>query len=317
MIAELLDRLPGEVEAVHGEAAQRFLLEQATQVDPPTLRKLAIRLRDTLDQDGAEDRAAQVARNRSFSLTSNADGSYTPRGRWTPALGTAVLTILDPLAAPRPSELGERDRRSYGQRMHDAMLEAAKLVLRSGQLPNAGGVTTTILVTATAEQLSSGVGTTTNAYGDLLPISELAKLAVDAELIPVIFDDLGGVLAYGKARRTAPPGLRRALAARDKGCIMPGCTRPPAQTEAHHVTEWAQGGHTNIDTMTLLCDYDHDTFHTRGWKIEMRDGIPWCTPPRWLDPDQQPRRNTAHHQMLMPLPEELAPAGQSATPEQR
>ena len=314
VIADLLDTLPGDIEAEHGEAAQRFLLDQAVQVDPPTLRKLATRLRDTLDQDGADDRLAQINRNRSFSVVENADGSYTPRGRWTPALTTAVLTALDPLAAPRPSEVGERDPRSYGQRMHDALLEATKLLLRSGELPQAGGVATTILATVTIDQLRTGLGTTTNAYGHLLPVSELAKLAVEAEIIPVVFDDLGGVLAYGRARRTAPPALRRALAARDKGCIMPGCTRPPSQTEAHHVTEWAHGGHTNIDTMALLCDYDHDTFEARGWTIAMHHGVPWCTPPEWLDPDQTPRRNTAHDQMLMPLPEEFTPSGRSSVP---
>lgn len=27
----------------------------------------------------------------------------------------------------------------------------------------------------------------------------------------------------------------------------------------------------------------------------MRDGVPEWIPPRWLDLDQRPRRNTAHH----------------------
>jgi hypothetical protein len=160
------------------------------------------------------------------------------------------------------------------------------------------------------DQLTSGLGTTTNAYGDLLPVSELAKLAVEAEIIPVVFDDLGGVVAYGRGRRLAPPSLRRALAARDKGCVLPGCSRPPSQTEAHHVVDWAKLGETNLDEMVLLCDYDHDTFEARGWTIEMINGVPWCTPPPWLDPEQRPRHNTAHDQMLVPIPEELTPSGE-------
>jgi len=32
-----------------------------------------------------------------------------------------------------------------------------------------------------------------------------------------------------------------------------------------------------------------------GWRVEMRDGVPWWTPPAWQDPDQRPRRNTVHH----------------------
>ena len=53
--------------------------------------------------------------------------------------------------------------------------------------------------------------------------------------------------------------------------------------------------------MALLCDYDHDTFEARGWSIEMISGVPWCAPPPWLDPEQRPRRNAAHDQMLQPL----------------
>jgi hypothetical protein len=215
--------------------------------------------------------------------------------------------MIDPLSAPRPSELGERDARSFGQRQHDALLEAAKLVLKSGTLPASGGVATTIQVTLTAEQLREQTGVTTNAYGDLLPLSELAKLAAEAELVPVIFDDLGGILAYGTSRRIVPPTMRRALTARDKGCVIPGCTRPPSQTEAHHVIRWEHGGETNLDNLVLLCDYDHDTHERRGWTITMINSVPWSTPPPWLDPDQQPRRNTAHDTPLTPLPEALTP----------
>jgi len=35
----------------------------------------------------------------------------------------------------------------------------------------------------------------------------------------------------------------------------------------------------------------------------MIKGVPWCTPPRWLDPDQTPRRNTAHDQMMKLIPD--------------
>lgn len=42
VIAKLLDELPGDVEARFGVEVQEFLLEQATQVDPLTLGKLAL-----------------------------------------------------------------------------------------------------------------------------------------------------------------------------------------------------------------------------------------------------------------------------------
>jgi hypothetical protein len=49
------------------------------------------------------------------------------------------------------------------------------------------------------------------------------------------------LLELGRATRTIPPALRRALAARDGGCVAPGCDRPPAWTDAHHLEHWAAG----------------------------------------------------------------------------
>jgi hypothetical protein len=90
------------------------------------------------------------------------------------------------------------------------------------------------------------------ASGQAISASALLHLACDAQIVPVIFSDTGGVLAYGRERRLASVGQRLALAARDGGCSFPGCDRPPAWTEVHHVTEWITGGPTDLDNMTLL-----------------------------------------------------------------
>jgi HNH endonuclease len=103
------------------------------------------------------------------------------------------------------------------------------------------------------------------------------------------------VLSYGQTRRLASCGQRLALAARDRGCSFPGCTRPPAWCEAHHVIPWYSGGPTDLANLCLLCAFHHREFEKRGWVVRMRDGTPEWTPPPWLDPAQEPRRNTAHH----------------------
>ena len=103
------------------------------------------------------------------------------------------------------------------------------------------------------------------------------------------------MLAYGHTRRTATPGLRRALTARDRGCAFPACTRPAAWCQAHHVIAWADGGPTNADNLVLLCGYHHREYAARGWVITMTHGVPHFIPPPWLDPHQTPIRNTTHH----------------------
>ncbi|HET6877962.1 MAG TPA: HNH endonuclease signature motif containing protein, partial [Jatrophihabitans sp.] len=110
-----------------------------------------------------------------------------------------------------------------------------------------------------------------------------------------VTNDTGAVLALGRTRRLATHKQRLALAARDGGCSFPGCTRPAAWCEAHHVIPWRLGGRTDLANLCLVCRFHHREFERRGWRVAVRDGHPeWIAPP-WLDPDQQPRRNTAHH----------------------
>jgi hypothetical protein len=78
-------------------------------------------------------------------------------------------------------------------------------------------------------------------------VPQALRIAAEADLVPVVVGDAGGVLGYGLTRRTASPGQRRALAARDLGCSFPGCDRPPDWCETHHVIGWVDGGRTDLD----------------------------------------------------------------------
>jgi hypothetical protein len=63
---------------------------------------------------------------------------------------------------------------------------------------------------------------------------------------------------------------------------------------AHHIIWWSRGGQTVLTNLVLLCARHHTEIHAGEWTIQMLDGIPWFTPPKWLDPDQKPLRNTIH-----------------------
>jgi hypothetical protein len=139
---------------------------------------------------------------------------------------------------------------------------------------------------------ASGYGVT--SYGTLIPVEELLRRAGEANIIPVILNDTGGIMAYGRSRRLASPAQRRALAARDGGCVRPGCTAPADWCQVNHIRRWEHGGRTNIGEMVLVCPFDHDELD-RGASIVMINGrAHWIEPP-WLDPAQTPRLNTAHH----------------------
>jgi hypothetical protein len=87
-------------------------------------------------------------------------------------------------------------------------------------------------------------------------------------------------LAVGRSRRLATKAQRTALAVRDQGCIL--CGRPPAECQTHHLTDWAEGGRTDVDQMVLLCWAHHREVDLHRWRIEKNpdpDGPHWRITP--------------------------------------
>ncbi|MBO0885366.1 MAG: HNH endonuclease, partial [Mycobacterium sp.] len=66
------------------------------------------------------------------------------------------------------------------------------------------------------------------------------------------------------------------------------------------VQHWADGGPTSLNNLVLLCHRHHWIVHHENWHITFHNGIPHVTPPPIIDPRQQPRRNTMHHQPGLP-----------------
>ncbi|WP_374112195.1 HNH endonuclease signature motif containing protein [Pseudonocardia sp. TRM90224] len=95
-------------------------------------------------------------------------------------------------------------------------------------------------------------------------------------------------LDIGRLSRVIPDGMRRAVAARDRGCAR--CGRPASWCDIHHVVEWQNGGPTEINNLVMLCRMHHREIHATEWIVRMVDGLPEFIPPRYIDPDQVPRR---------------------------
>ena len=104
----------------------------------------------------------------------------------------------------------------------------------------------------------------------------------------------GEPLDVGRATRTIPPAIRRAVVARDIGCIHPGCDAPAAWCDVHRVIHWVEYGPTALANLVLLCGRHHWNIHHTDWRITFIQGIPHLIPPAIIDPDQIPRRNTLH-----------------------
>ena len=295
VIADCLDAIPAEISYEASGPAEQFLVEAARSEHPGQLRKTAAMLLSRIDPDGVEPREEELERGRDFGLRKYRDGSSTPLGRFTPETTAMWETVLDSLSAPQQSADGDADVRTGGQRRHDAVAEILSRVLRSGTLPDCGGVPVTILVRTTKSELENQSGVAVTSHGTLLSISKVLEMAGDAHVLAAVCAETGGIMSYGRERRLASKGQRLALAARDGGCCFPGCDRPASWTEVHHIISWLIGGHTAIDNMCVLCRYHHRHFENLGWEVFMHDGMPAWRPPAWLDPNRRPIRNTTHH----------------------
>jgi HNH endonuclease len=123
----------------------------------------------------------------------------------------------------------------------------------------------------------------------------LALLACSGRLRRVLLDRRGAVLDLGRRERLASPAQKRALLARDGGCVVPGCVVPGGACDFHHPTAWTVGGRTEIDNLALLCPRHHSEVHDGGsWQIVMIHGVPWVRPPAWVYPSRELLPNTVH-----------------------
>lgn len=121
----------------------------------------------------------------------------------------------------------------------------------------------------------------------------------DGDCITLIAPERGPVNLY-RVKRLASSKQRRMLEAETTRCAWPGCGRPASECQVHHLQEFAKGGETNPENMTLLCPYHNGVNGQRGRGRMAREGgrVTWLPPgspdcgesPGHGDP---PRRATA------------------------
>ncbi|MFV9633065.1 DUF222 domain-containing protein [Mycobacterium neumannii] len=309
------------------EAAEAQLAQLATKHTPEELRAAAQRLAAYLNPDGDFSEELRAAQRWLRLGRQRLDGMSELRGLLDPATRAALEAVLAVWAAPgrchpdgqTPAAEGSvgaeadpsaetvaADRRSVGQRNHDALGAMCRALLASGQLGSQNGLPATLLITAKLKELESGTGHGLTGGGSLLPMSEVIKQASSAHQYLAVFDDHTEEILYlGRANRLASKAQRLALFARDGGCTRPGCTAPAYHCQAHHGdNDWAANGQTNIDELTLACGPDNRRVKPGGWRTYKRkDGRTAWLPPPQLDTGQA-RINNYHHPNRYLIPDD-------------
>lgn len=195
------------------------------------------------------------------------------------------------------SEERALDPRTVDQKRHDAFAAILFAAAGATQTPSLGGAAPTLIVTTTKQDLTSpdGVAFIESAAGPVPVPAALARhIGCHGTIHRLTLGANGAIKRLVIDGRVFNHWQRKAIGARDGGCVIPGCTVPAAWCEVHHVTEWAEGGPTSVDNGVALCWHHHRGIETSGWEIRMVDGMPHVRPPGWLDPHRQWRPPNRH-----------------------
>jgi hypothetical protein len=274
-------RVPATAAAM--EAHETGLVEATRRLRVDDVGRVLQRWRSWADADGAEPAAAgrlEAARLGDRVVLS---------GELDAVDGEIVLGHLDALCEDiYEAEKADGVLSSPAQRRAAALVEMAR---RSAGATGKAAATPLITLVVRAEDLAAGRGATTDR-GDLVPDPALRRLLCDSSAAAVVLDALGEPVDLGRKVRTASPAQRRALVVRDRGCVFPGCDRPPGWCQAHHLRPWDSDGPTDLANLALLCARHHHLVHEGGWTIRRT-----TDPPEWdvhrpdgtrLDPDPAP-----------------------------
>ena len=100
--------------------------------------------------------------------------------------------------------------------------------------------------------------------------------------VDVLVHDLVDIKAHATMTRHRKKAVEKAVRARDRRCVVPGCRRK-RRLQADHRHDFAKGGPTSGANLELLCEQHHAEKTHRGARIE-RTETEW----HWYPPPPAP-----------------------------
>ena len=266
-ITRVLEEAPAQV----AEEAGPSLVQLAQRVDPNRLGAVTRHLRHTFAPEAVVRDEAHSRERRRLHLSESSDGVYYLDGVLDTETGAMLRTALDSLMGPPARD----DERTWPQRRHDALGDLVRRQLDSGELPQVGGQRPHLTLTASIETLARMPGSKAADLDWGQPVSGefLRRVACDSELTCILVDANGDPLSVGRTRRTFTPAQRRALVARDRGCVL--CGRPAVWCDSHHLVHWVDGGETSVKNGALVCNRCHHKLHEGGYQLVRKPDRTW------------------------------------------
>jgi len=306
LIAQTLDDLPSTVTVDQREACETQLLCDAPRMDLKNLSRRADCISDVFNPEHVDETENQIVEDREtrawakteFWMVDQRDGTHKGGFVLPEAQADMLRTALEAISAPQvmkneaPEDAVLDERPRYGQKMGRAFCTLIEKI-PADQLPDTAGVGATLTINLDHDVLIDKIATATLSTGTKISAGQARRMACELRILPAVFGGESLPLDHGRAKRLFTGHQRRAQAHRDKGCIFPGCDRPPHWCVGHHARRtWADGGTTDLDDGVLICPHHHRVVHDRGWDVVFAvDGIPELVPPASIDPQRRPRRH--------------------------
>jgi hypothetical protein len=272
VIASLKDIISADALA----AAEPHVVDYAKRSTPKELRKIVEHVAHSYRPDKVTRSEEEDYAHRRFDASTTIHGmgvgSYTLHAAGQETLMTAIHALSKPIKG---------DDRSPTQRRADALVTIAEIAMRSGELPVTGGVKPHVTVIATLPTMTGqdGARAADYAFGATTGTEWARRFGCDAEVARVIFGPGGSILDAGRSTRTFTAAQVRAIVARDRHCVWPGCDAPPGWCECHHRTHWANNGPSAVGNGALLCGRHHDRVHANGHEIVASASGPYLVNP--------------------------------------
>ncbi|SFO00705.1 protein of unknown function [Geodermatophilus obscurus] len=246
---------------------------------------------------------------RRLVFVRHADGSVSFHGHLDAVGREKVQAAVEAhVQADRPAG----DERTRAQRQGDALVQIADNALASGAAPVLRTVKPHVAVRIDLDDLAdpaTGAGAATTGFGATISAARARWLACDSGIARVVFGPDGAPLDVGREQRLVSGPLRRAVEARDGGCVFTGCDAPNSWCDVHHLIHWIDGGQTSLANSGLLCERHHTKVH-HGFRVERNrtgDGAPGdptvrrSPPPRRWSPPLDRYRSTTRRSAVSSL----------------
>ena len=291
--------------------AEPVLLEAARRLDPPRLRRAVAHLRLVADPDGADAQAERRQQQRGLWLSPTWEGMVAVNGLLEPEAGQTLVAALEPLARP-PTPTTPAPVASAGPTPWPSWPAAAWKPAGSprpvGCGPSCGDGGPGQPPRPPRWRGWGGRWALAAGPRDL-PAAGLRRRRHPGPGHPPPDPPPPGPrrrwAAWPPSSRQRRPGSPRPLAApppsrwrsaapagsspppngppwrsATAAARFPGCDRPPAWCEAHHLRHWLHGGPTDLANLALVCRAHHRAVHEGGWQLTRDpDGRLTATPP--------------------------------------